>query len=54
MKTRNQTELTPSVAPRRNLTARTAVASLAIATASILVPSFSARRITRMGYGFLT
>src|SRR5262245_53098855 len=35
MKTKNQTELTPGAAARRNLTARTAVASLALATATI-------------------
>ncbi len=35
MKTRNQIKLTPSVALRRNFTARTAVASLALATAAI-------------------
>src|SRR5262245_45962724 len=37
MKTRNQTELNPGVAARRNLTARTAVVSLALATATIPV-----------------
>jgi pimeloyl-ACP methyl ester carboxylesterase len=35
MKSKNQIELTPGVAARRNLTARTAVASLALATATI-------------------
>ena len=35
MKTKDQIELPPSVAARRNLTARTAVASLAFATATI-------------------
>src|SRR5262245_32811686 len=35
MKTKNQIELTPRVASRRNLTTRTAVASLALVTATI-------------------
>src|SRR6266540_3154457 len=37
MKTKNQTELTPGVAARQNLTARMAVASLALAAATIPV-----------------
>jgi pimeloyl-ACP methyl ester carboxylesterase len=37
MKTKNQTELIPSVVARRNLTTRMAVASLALATATIPV-----------------
>ena len=37
MKTENQIELTPSVAARRNLAMRTAVASLALAAATIPV-----------------
>src|SRR5512144_1560547 len=35
MNTKNQIELTPSVAARRNLTTRTAVASLALTAAAI-------------------
>src|SRR5262245_37825892 len=37
MKTRNQTDLTPGVAVRPNLTTRTAIASLALATVTIPV-----------------
>src|SRR3954468_17530627 len=37
MKTKNQIELTPSIAARRNLTTRTAITSLALAAATIPV-----------------